>query len=99
MILRWNGGAENNALLRRNGVDRPCTAGVLDFSPAERQLISAGAKRVAISAYGLAVAPHHELDKVVLFGEVLRILQPPKGPRADGLPVFYDCACEYDSQA
>jgi hypothetical protein len=100
MISRWGG----PALLRRNGVDRPCVVGELDFTPVERQLILSGGRRFLCSALTATGAdldpiPHHELDVLVFKGEVMRILMPPKGPRPDGIPIFFDLSVEYDSAA
>lgn len=99
-IVRFNGGKENNAKLRRGATDRNCTAAILDYSPREAQLRLDGARRMLISAKGLDIAPDHEQDMLLFTptGELFRIVSPVLGPRPAGVPIFYDCEVMYDSR-
>lgn len=96
-IARFGGG-EGLARLRRGGVDRACTAALLEFSPRERDLILEGARRALVSVIGLAVPPDHEQDLLVVGGEVLRIVLPARGPRPSGDPIFHDLTVVYQSR-
>jgi len=94
-IARFGGPAK----LRRNGVDRDCTAAVVDFDPKDRNLILDGARRVLVSPLHngapLAIPPNHEQDLLIYKGEVLMLVQPPRGPRPAAISIFYDLAGIY----
>jgi hypothetical protein len=94
MIARWG----NSAVLRRSGTDRPCVAAELEFNPTQRNLELAGVRRFLLAA-PLDPPPNHELDLLVAFGEILRLVAPVKGPRPDGVVVYYDLLVEYQSAA
>lgn len=85
--------------LRRDGVDRPCVAALLDYNPHERALMLEGSRRALISADGLDVPPSHEQDLLVFNGEVLRIVAPVIGPRPGGSAVYYEASVIYQSAA
>jgi hypothetical protein len=85
------------ALLRRDGVDRPCVAAILDYSPRDRNLMLEGSRRALISADGLDVPPNHEQDLLIFGGEVLRIVQPVIGPRPGGTAIYYEAQVVYQS--
>jgi hypothetical protein len=104
MIARFGGGT-GQGKLRRAGVDRICTAVVVDYAPRERAFVLDGSRRALVSAIDpatgqpLAVPPNHELDLLVFGGEVLRLVAPDRGPRPAGIPVFHDLEVQYDSKS
>jgi hypothetical protein len=83
--------------LRRDGDDRPCWVGIVDYKPRDAELRTVGARRALVAAKDLAVPPDREQDLIVFAGEVWRIVTPVSGPRPNGVPLFYDCEVVYDS--
>jgi hypothetical protein len=90
MIKRWG----RPAALRRNGSDRDIIAGTLDFSPRANRENLDGAQRVIVAA-PVSPAPDHELDQLVMDGNVFNIIEPVKGPRPANIAMFYDLAVVY----
>src|SRR5690606_3129282 len=85
--------------LRRDGSsDREAWMAILDFNPRDRDLIEQGYRRCVIAAKGLDVPPDRELDVIVFNGEIWRIQSPVRGPRPNGVPIFYECEVNYDSR-
>ena len=84
--------------LRRGAVERTCYVAVLDYTPREQSLRLEYSRRALISVIGLAIPPDHELDKLVVGGEVFRLTKPPEGPRPGGVPIFHDCEVQYESR-
>jgi hypothetical protein len=103
MITRF-GGKKNNGKLRRNGVDRPCTCVVIEYTPSAVGLVQPGSRRALVSKFDpttgapLAQPPDHEQDLLVFAGDVLRIVMPDSGPRPNGDPVYHDLEVQYDSR-
>ena len=99
MIARYGRsptGGPTYAKLRRNGVDRDCTAVEIAFSPMERKKLSNPVdRRVLISAEGLTEPPT-TADSLVFFDEngdqteLLRLIEPPGKLAPAGIVVFYD---------
>jgi hypothetical protein len=87
MIQRWGG----IGYLIRDGVQRAATMARMEYTPRERGLFGDKASRIRISAIGLAVAPHHELDTILYEGEEYKILDEVTGPRVTNVFVYYDC--------
>lgn len=85
-IKRWGG----VGYLVRNGVKRPATMAILEFSPRERDLVEEGIERIRVSAVGLTVTPDKELDTVEFKGRTYNINDPVEGPRPNGIVIFYD---------
>jgi hypothetical protein len=84
--------------LSRNGTLRDCVIGDLTFDPRRRDLVIEGKRIFLIAALfgGVEIVePHHEQDLVVAFGETLRIVEPVRGPRPGGSPIFFEVTCEY----
>lgn len=94
MIASWG----QPAKLRRGVEERDCIAAELEFNPQARGLELAGVRRFLIAA-PLDIPPYHEQDLLIANGEVLRLVVPVKGPRPDGVPVYYDLLVEYQSAA
>jgi len=99
------GGGKGLGLLRREGIaDRKVTCAVIDYKPNEQGLREVGARRAMVSALDpvtggiLAVPPDHNKDKLIFAGEVLRIVNPDRGPRPSGVPVYHDLEVLYDSR-
>lgn len=84
--------------LRRDGVDRPCMVGIIDYKPYDASLREVGAQRALIAAYKLEVPPERDLDLLIFGDEVHRFSAPIKGPRPDGVVLFFDCEVVYDSR-
>ena len=76
MINRWG----QAGILRRKTGDRPCIVAVSTFSPLERmgQVFNPVDRKAIISAKGLDVPPDQEQDRLVVNGETLKIVEPPK---------------------
>lgn len=95
-IKRFNGVGANNAVLDRNGVTRPCTAIILNFSNRERQanpMLQWTDVRALISAKDLEIDPDNELDVLVIGGTRYRMIQPPTRLAPDGsTDLFWDLA-------
>ena len=87
MIRRWGG----PAFLERDGVRRPCVAARQEYKPQEVALFEIGSERMYVSAKNLAVPPDPQLDKLIFNGKRYSITQEPKGPRPNGMVMFYDC--------
>lgn len=101
LITRF--GQPTPAKLRRAGVDRDCTAVLIDYRSNERGLRLEGARRLLISTYNPTtrtdlVPPDHELDMVVFNNELLRIVKPDEGLRPGGITIFHDLEVVYDSR-
>lgn len=92
-IKRWGGAGS----LVRESVKRACWLCIIDYKPRDENLRTLGAKRALIAAKGLAVGPDRELDMIEFKGQRWRIINPPTGPRPNGIPIFYDCEVVYDS--
>ena len=95
-ILRF-GGPDSHPKLRRAGVDRDCIAAILDYGPRERDLVIDGAVRCLIAAEGLEVPPDFELDQLIFRNVLYRMVGPIRGPRPNGIPIFYDTPVLYDT--
>jgi hypothetical protein len=87
LIKRWGG----KGFIIRNGVKRPAYMARLDYTPRERGLFQDGAERMFVSGL-TAVGPDHEQDELEFNGKTYKIVEPVKGPRPDGLIIFYDCS-------
>lgn len=89
--------------LRRNGVDRPCLVGVIDFNPRGKELILEGQRRALVSSLApdlsVLVAPDHELDLLIWNGEVCLIPVPVRGIRPAGTVIYYDLTVTYSARA
>lgn len=77
--------------LLREGVYRPCWVGIVDYKPYDARLKEVGARRALVAASGLEIPPDRDEDTIVFKGEIWRIVNPPTGPRPNGVPLFYDC--------
>jgi hypothetical protein len=64
------GGGMNNARLDRGGVQRTCTAAILQFTNSERvgSLVQFGDLKALVSGFGVTVPPSFEDNDVLLFG-------------------------------
>lgn len=87
LIKRWGG----LGYLIREGVKRPAYMARLDYTPRERGLFQDGAERMFVSA-DVTTGPDHEHDQIEFNGRTYRIVEPVKGPRPNGLVIFYDCS-------
>jgi hypothetical protein len=94
-IARWGGGP-GKGLLVRNGVTRPATMAMSEYTPRERATIAVeGAVRFMVSAYNVAPANYidFELDLIRFKGKEYRIQMPPSGQQPDGTWIGFDCLC------
>jgi len=107
LISRF-GGKPNNARLRRDGLDRPCTCVIIEYTPREKGLRLEGSKRALVSRFDpttrqpLELPPDHEKDLLVfpvgvagVPAEVHRLVAPDEGPRPNGVPVYHDLPVVY----
>ena len=97
---RMINGAGGAGFLIRAGVKRLITTARIEFKPTERGLYADGSERFFVSALGLITPPDENLDILEFKGKGLttrryRIIQPPAGPRPNGIVVYYDCICMY----
>src|SRR6185295_3820630 len=79
-LIKGFGGGADNASLRRDSVDRPCSVVILSFTNQEvrgNHLLQYTDKNVYVSAKNLDTPPDNELDTIVLGGVVHRIIEPP----------------------
>lgn len=101
LIARF--GQPTPAKLRRAGVDRNCTAVLIDYRSNEKGLRLEGARRLLVSTFNPTTRatldpPDHEQDMVVFNNEVLRIVKPDEGLRPGGTTIFHDLEVVYDSR-
>lgn len=90
-IKRWGGAG----YLVRNYIKRDCFVCIIDYKPRDAQLRTEGARNALIAARDLAIPPDREEDLIEFAGETWRIVEPPKGPRTNGVAIFYDCEVMY----
>ena len=91
-LIKGFGGGANNASLRRGGVDRACSAVVVQFSASERKgdMFQWGDKKVLISALNLDPEPDNEQDTLVMNdGIEYKIAGPPVLLAPDNTNVLY----------
>jgi hypothetical protein len=93
-IARWGGG-QNKGFLVRNGVKRPATMAMIEYTPRERGLFADGAVRFWISALGVVPVnyPNEELDTIQFKSIGYKIILPPAGQQPDGSWIAFDCSC------
>jgi hypothetical protein len=99
-LIRKNGAT---AKLRRNGVDRACSAMENIDNSHEQGLRSEGAKQFLVSCLDplsrLPIVPPDPNEDVLVFaGDIYRIVAPDIGPRPNGNVVYHSLQVVYDQK-